>query len=110
MACAASLVHPQQDGITIAVERYGFDLLGVAAGGTLDPIFLAGTRIVGAVPGGEGVGQRVVVHPGEHEYLTGVGRLGDGRHESLVVEAHAGGDGGVELVGFWVVWAYRLVH
>ena len=79
-------------------------MLGVATGGALDPIFLAGARIVGAAPGSEGVGQRVVIHPGEHEYLAGVGSLGDGRHESLVVEAHAGGDGGIELVGFWVVF------
>ena len=41
--------------------------------------------------------QGLVVHPSEHEHLTGVVLLHDRRHEAVGVAREAGGDGGVEV-------------
>ena len=43
--------------------------------------------------------KRQVIHPPEHEHLTGVVLLDDGCHEALVVALEQGGDGRVEGAG-----------
>lgn len=93
------LVDPDEHGVGVAVERDGLHVLEVTGRVPLHPVLLAAAGPVGAAAGGQGAVQGLVVHPAEHEHLTGVVLLGDGRDQPVRGTLEALGDGGVETAG-----------
>src|SRR6185369_11187021 len=82
VASRTDLVHLDHQGVAVAVQRHRLDPLVVPGRVALDPVLLAAARPVGAPAGGKGAMQRLVVHPAEHQHLTGVVLLGDGRDQA----------------------------
>src|SRR3984957_4604266 len=91
------LVHPDQDGVAVAVKRDRPDPLLVAGALALDPVLLAAARPVRAAAGGERAVQRLVVHPGDHQHLAGVVLLRYRGHQAVGVALEPGGDLRVQI-------------
>src|SRR5580693_2793285 len=96
VAGLADLVHPDHQGVAVAVERHRLHPLVVPGGIALHPVFLAAARPVGTPAGGKGAMQRLVVHPSEHQHFAGVVLLGDGRDQAGRIPLQPGRDGGVK--------------
>src|SRR5690348_6587571 len=96
MAGAPGLVHLDQHGIAVAVERNGDHPLHMPRGLALDPVLTAAARPVGTPAGGQRPVQRLIVHPGQHEHLSGVVLLGDRGDQPVRVALEPGGDRGVQ--------------
>src|SRR3984885_411298 len=97
VAGGPDLVHLDQDGVAVAVERHRPDPLLVAGALALDPVLLATARPVRAAAGGERAVQRLVVHPGDHQHLAGVVLLRHRRHQAVGVALEPGGDLRVQI-------------
>ena len=82
--------------ITVAVEPDALDPLDVTARVALAPVLLPAARPEGDPPLGEGAAQRLVVHPADHQHLTGARLLHHGGHQPVPVALEPGGDGRVE--------------
>src|SRR5918997_2885137 len=95
VAGRALLVDQDQQGVAVAVQPDVADPLAVAGGLALHPVLAPAARPVGGPAGGEGAAQRLVVHPGDHEHLTGVVLLDDGGDQPGGGAAQQGGDRGV---------------
>ena len=80
------LVDHQDEGVLIAVGADFDDLLGVTRGRALVPKFLARARPVDCFAQLEGAAQRLGVHVGEHERLTGGGIHCECGDESISIE------------------------
>src|SRR3712207_2831773 len=76
VAGRALLVDHDQQRVAVAVQPDVADPLAVPGGLPLHPVLPPAARPVGGPAGGEGTAQRLVVHPGDHEHLTGVVLLG----------------------------------
>ena len=81
------LLHLEEKGVSVAIDKPAEDLLGVAAGFTLLPEFFAGAAPVVHEAGLDGMAEGVLVHPGHHQHAsTSLGAfLHDGWNESAVV-------------------------
>lgn len=108
VAGGAYLVYGDEQGVSVAVNGDGLDVLGVAAGVAFAPVFLAGAGPEGDAAAGEGAVQGFVIHPAEHEHVFGVVLLNDGGEEAVLVAFEAGCDGSVQggracgvLSGVW---------
>jgi hypothetical protein len=86
------LVDLEKYRVTVAVQLDRVHVLGVPGGLALDPLLTAGARIVGRLPGLQGTGQRLVVHPGDHEYHAGTPFLGDDAEQAVGVSLEPLGD------------------
>src|SRR5882757_3190054 len=93
---AADLVHHQQHGVTVAVQACRMDPLGVTGGGAFDPLFAAGPREIGALAGLQRAGQRLVVHPRDHQDVAAAALLHDGGEQAVGVAFEARRDIGIE--------------
>ena len=96
VAGRAGLVDGEQHRVAVAVEPDLDDALGVAGGLALDPVLLARAAPVGPPPGRQGAVQRLVVHPAQHQHLTGAVLLHDGGDEPVGVALEPAGDGGIQ--------------
>src|SRR5580704_16724277 len=96
VAGGADLVDLDDQGVAVAVQRDRLNPLVVPGRVSLDPVLLAAARPVGAPAGGERAMQRLVVHPAEHQHLTGVVLLGDGRYQPVRIPLQPRGDLRVE--------------
>src|SRR5271156_5216291 len=63
--------------------------LGVTGGGALDPLLAAGSREVSALAGFQRAGQRLVVHPGDHQDVAAAALLHDGGEQAVGVAFEA---------------------
>src|SRR4051794_21671946 len=72
------LVDEDQQRVAVAVQADVADPLAVPGGLALHPVLAPAARPVGGPARGQGAAQRLVVHPGDHEHLTGVVLLDDG--------------------------------
>src|ERR671921_1078400 len=90
------LVDEDQQRVAVAVQADVADPLAVPGGLALHPVLAPAARPVGGPAGGEGAVQRLVVHPGDHEHLTGVVLLDDGGDETGGVAAQECCDRGVQ--------------
>src|SRR6476659_1581079 len=96
VAGRADLVDPHEEGIAVAVEGDGVDVLDVPRRVALAPVLAPAAGPEGHPPLGKGPPQRLVVHPAEHEHLAGVVLLDDRGDQAAVVALEARGNGGVE--------------
>src|SRR5918997_6067383 len=96
VAGRALLVDEHQQRVAVAVQAHVADPLAVPGGLALHPVLAPAARPVGGPAGGQGAVQRLVVHPGDHEHLTGVVLLDDGGDQPGGVAAQQRGDGGGE--------------
>src|SRR5918998_1428918 len=96
VAGRALLVDEDQQGVTVAVQPDVADPLPVSGGLALDPVLAPAARPVRGPAGGQRATQRLVVHPGDHEHLTGVVLLDDGGDQPGGVAAQERGDRGVQ--------------
>src|SRR5580704_10252735 len=96
VAGGADLVDLDHEGVAVAVERYRLHPLVVPGRVALDPVLLPAARPVGTPARGEGAMQRLVVHPAEHQHLTGVVLLSNGRDQAGRVALKPCRDGRVE--------------
>src|ERR671916_2904382 len=85
------LVDEHQQRVAVAVQAHVADPLAVSGGLPLHPVLAPAARPVSGPAGGEGAAQRLVVHPRDHEHLTGVVLLDDGGDQT---GGGAGGGGG----------------
>src|SRR3712207_8864366 len=79
VAGRALLVDEEQQRVAVAVQADVADPLAVPGGLPLHPVLAPAARPVGGPAAGQGAAQRLVVHPGDHEHLTGVVLLEIGR-------------------------------
>ena len=70
VAGGTDLVDLDQQGVAVAVEAHGLDVLGVAGRVALAPVLLARAAPEHDAAGGQRAAQRLVVHPAEHEHLA----------------------------------------
>src|SRR3954452_19705439 len=96
VAGRALLVDQDQQRVAVAVQAHLADPLPVPGGLALHPVLAPAAGPVGGPPGGKGAVQRLVVHPGEHEHLSGVVLLDDGGDQPRRVAAQQRGDPRVE--------------
>ena len=82
VARGSDLVHLDQQGVAIAVDANGLDVLAVARGIALAPVLPTGAGPECDAALGQRAAQRLVVHPSDHEHLTGVVLLDHGNDES----------------------------
>src|SRR5438128_1931293 len=92
VAGRTDLVDLHEHRVTVAVERHRLHPLLVTAGLALDPVLLPTAAPVGAAAGRQRAVQRLVVHPPDHQHLTGVPLLGHRANEAGVVALEALGD------------------
>src|ERR1700733_3202096 len=97
VAGGPDLVHLDQDGVAVAVERHRPDPLLVAGALALDPVLLTAGGPDRAAAGGERAVQRLVVHPGDHQPLAGVVLLRHRRHQAVGVALEPGRDLRVQI-------------
>ena len=84
----AFLLDLHHDGITITIQTQFVHLLGVARFFALEPQLAArAAEVHGAAELG-GLGQRLAVHPREHEHIVAAALLGDHRHQAGGVPLH----------------------
>ena len=83
VAGRALLVDLDQQGVAVAVEPDLLDPLPVAGGLALDPVLLARAAPVRRPAGRQRAGQRLVVHPAQHQHLAGVVLLHHRRHQPV---------------------------
>src|SRR3954447_8875689 len=93
------LVDEDEQRVAVAVQPDVADPLAVAGGLALHPVLAPAARPVGGPARGEGAAQRLVVHPGQHQHLSGVVLLDDGGHEPGGVVLQQSGDLRVEPGG-----------
>ena len=74
--------HLQPDAVLVAVDAGLDDPLNLAAGGALAPERLARAAEVVGLAGLQGAGQRLGVHPGDHQHLAGPRRAWSPRRSS----------------------------
>src|SRR4051794_27838770 len=96
VAGRALLVDEHQQRVAVAVHPHAAHPLAVARRLPLHPVLAPAARPVGGAAGGQGPVQRLVVHPGEHQHLTGVVLLDHRGHQAGGVAAQQLGDDGVE--------------
>src|ERR1700692_2104231 len=65
------------------------DPLGVTGGGAFDPLFAAGPREIGALAGLQRAGQRLVVHPRDHQHVAAAALLHEGVEQPVGVAFEA---------------------
>src|SRR6188472_1088373 len=94
------LLHLEQDGVPVAVETDSAYPLAMTRGVALGPVLAPAAAPVRRPPGGHRAGQRLVIHPAEHQHLTGVVLLGDRGDEPGVGAGEPGRDSGVEVHEF----------
>ena len=97
VASCAGLLDGEEDGIGVTIDADLEDFLSMAAFFAFSPKFPAAAAEVGSHTGLQRFLEGLLVHPGEHEDLSGGGILGDGWEEAA---------GEVEI-GYWGSW---LVH
>lgn len=78
-------MHANEEGIPIAVQRYGFHVLHVAGGVSLTPKFVAGSGPVRRAAIGERAVEGFVVHPPHHEHLLRFVVLNNRAHQARSV-------------------------
>src|SRR5699024_4280779 len=88
-ACDPHLLDLQQDDVAVAVDARAAHVLDVPGRVALAPVLLTAARPVGGAAFGQRAAQGLVVHPREHQHLTGGGFLHDGGCEAARAEAHA---------------------
>lgn len=86
MAGAACLAHPQQHGVLVAIHAHFDNILRMAGRFTLDPQFAARARPVGRPARRQRRGQRLGIHPGQHQHLAARRVLCDRRYQSVSIE------------------------
>lgn len=69
--CAAFLLDPEDDGVTIAIDQNFFDNLDVAALFPFAPEPVAAARIVDGLSGSERFLSRFGIDVGEHQHFAG---------------------------------------
>jgi len=79
--------HLEDEAILVAIDEYLPDLLQVAALLTLLPQFVSGSAKVCSVAGLNGPVQGLAIHKSGHEDLAGIGILGYGRNQAIVIES-----------------------
>ena len=82
MASGPDLIHFDQQGVTIAVEADGLDVLVVARGVPLAPVLSARAGPERHAALGQRAMQGLVIHPSDHEHLKSVVLLNDSGDES----------------------------
>lgn len=99
VAGSTDLVDPDEESVTVAVQRDALDVLSVARGVALAPVLAATTRPEGHPPRRQCAMDCLVVHPADHEHLTAVVLLHHGAHETdgvaLQPRGHLGWEGGL---------------
>src|SRR5690606_18778648 len=100
VAGRALLVHLQQQRVTVTVQPDLADPLPVPAGLPLDPVLAPAAGPERRPAGGQRAPQRLVVHPADHQHVTGALLLDDGGDQAVRVALQRGGDvGGQFAVG-----------
>src|SRR3954453_22447722 len=94
----ALLVDEDQQRVAVAVQPHLADPLPVSGGLALHPVLAAAARPVRRPACRQGAVQRLVVHPREHEHLTGVVLLDDGGDQPRRIAAQERGDLGGQSV------------
>ena len=84
---SSSSVSPSQS------TRSSLQMLRLARGLALTPQPAPAAAEVADAAGGERLGHRLAVHPGQHQHLAGVVLLGDSGHQAVGVEADRRQDG-----------------
>ena len=92
VAGGADLVDTDEQGVTVAVQGNGPDVLGVARGVALAPVLATAARPEGHPPRGQRATKSLVVHPADHEHLAAVVLLDDGTYETAGVALQPRGD------------------
>lgn len=88
----AHLIDLEQHGVAVTVQPHRVHVLGVTRRQALDPLLSARARKVRRFTGFQGAGQRVVVHPGDHQDVAGAPLLHHGREQPGLVALDARGD------------------
>ena len=70
MAGGSDLIDLDQEGVAVAVQMNGLDVLRVSGRITLAPVLTPGPRPEGHSPLFQGAPKRLIVHPPHHEDLT----------------------------------------
>jgi len=96
VARGALLIDDQQDGIAVTVESHLVHVLGVPGGLTLDPVLLPRARIVRPLTGFQCSRERFVVHPRDHQHITGRLLLRNRAEQSGVVSLQLRRDCGIK--------------
>src|SRR5690554_5427916 len=86
-----------QQGVTVAIEGSGAHVEVVAGGVALAPVLPAGTGPEGDQALGEGAAHCLLVHPAQHEHVSGVALLDYGGKQAIRGE-HGPFDDGVQFV------------
>src|SRR5665811_205209 len=99
VARSADLVDPDEQSVTVTVQRNALDVLSVARGVALAPVLATTARPEGHPTRRQCAMECLVVHPADHEHLTSVVLLHHGAHETdgvaLQPRGHLGGEGGL---------------
>ena len=107
VAGGTDLIDLNQQCIAVAVQGHTLDVLHMAGGVALAPVFLTGTGPEGHAPGGERAAQSLIVHVADHQHLVGVVLLHDCGDQTFGIAPEARGDAGVEFSGIVV---YSVCH
>lgn len=87
------LLDLDQDDVLVAVGADRLDVLHVSAAFALEPEFVTASAEEVGFAGFDRLGERVLVHPGHHQYLAGLVILDDGGDQAvgIVLEVFEGG-------------------
>src|SRR5665648_217673 len=85
VAGRADLVDPDEQCVTVAVQRDSLDVLRVAGRVALAPVLTAAAGPERHPSRRQRASKRLVVHPADHQHLTAVVLLHDGTHQTLAV-------------------------
>lgn len=100
-AAGAVLADLEDKGVLIAIGENFLHRLDVTGGGALMPEFLAAAAEIDGFALFDRLAEGLLVHVGDHEDFTGVGVLGHGGDEAVVVESR--GENEVGLDGLAIV-------
>src|SRR5450759_2808643 len=89
VARCADLVNPDQECVTVTVQRDRLDVLRVARRVTLAPVLTPAAGPEGHPSRRQRAMKRLVVHPADHEHLFAVVLLHNGTDQAVVVTLQA---------------------
>lgn len=100
MTGGACLFDFSEQGITVTIGKKGDKFLTMSGSFAFYPEGVTATGKVDHLPGLEGFFESILVHPGEHEQLSGVGTLSGDGEQTLRIEAQ-GGEYFLSEAGAW---------
>src|SRR5205085_6818585 len=86
----ADLIHLEQDGVGVTIDKNAFHLLDVAAFFSFAPQLAAAAGEVNCPAGGKRFFVAFAIHIGEHQHLARLGILCDRRQEAAIAFGEIG--------------------